>query len=175
MVASIRREMLRIGIELPLRRAGRRGAIGARVWRRRRPIRSLHFRLAGSITGVQHDRAVECRQSYGPALRIGADPETRGRFGYPLVNGSSSRASSFTYVPLSCRSIQPCSTAYFMPAPNSGPLPLQPSVEWIIDLFDVNTAVDRFDAGGELDGLSSGRFRISVGTFVDQLHMGFRR
>jgi hypothetical protein len=47
--------------------------------------------------------------------------------------------------------------------------------EWIIDLFDVNTAVDRFDAGGELDGLSSGRFRISVGTFVDQLHMGFRR
>jgi len=76
-------------------------------------------------------------------------------------------------VPLSCSSSQPCSIAYLIPAPNSGPLALHPALdrEGGVDLLDVDAAVERLDAGGELEELSCSGFQIRIGRCVPSAHL----
>lgn len=80
MAAAIRPEMLHIGIELPSRRAGAAVPAGRVFGVGAGPSQSCMLGWPDQLTGVQHGRAVECRQSW-PRAAVGADPETRGRLG----------------------------------------------------------------------------------------------
>ena len=77
-----------------------------------------------------------------------------------------------TKVPLSCKSSQLRSMAYRMPAPNSAPVAPQPALrlERHIDLLDVDAAVNRLDAGGEVEKLTRGGFGVGVGAGFGVFH-----
>jgi hypothetical protein len=58
-----------------------------------------------------------------------------------------------------------------IPAPNSSPLALSAIEEGRVDLLDVYAPVlHRLDAGGDLDQLAGGRFRVGERSFGGEFH-----